>query len=81
MKILIPMIMISATISAQQKEKLPIPQGSEKEKKIQLPDKELKFGDMQNKMYKMPCAKADESVYSSLKDKRKDSTDYKILML
>jgi hypothetical protein len=30
-------------------------------------------------MYKMPSAKTDASVYSSLKDKRKDSTDYKML--
>lgn len=79
MKILIPMILIPVAISAQQKEKLSIPSDLEKEKKVQLPGKELKVGNMQNKMYKMPCVKADESVYSSLKDKRKDSTDYKIL--
>jgi hypothetical protein len=79
MKILIPMILLSVTISAQQKQKLPIPHNSEKQKKIKLPDKEVKFDKTQNKIYKMPFVEADESFYSSLKDKRKDTTDYKIL--
>lgn len=79
MKILIPIILLSVTISAQQKERLPTPQNSEKQKKIKLQNKEMKFDKTQNTIYKMPCVKADESLYSSLKDKRKDTTDYKIL--
>lgn len=79
MKLLIPIIFISVTISAQQKEKLPAPQRLEKDKKLESFDKEMKLNETQNRMYKMPCAKADEYAYSSLRDKRKDTTDYKIL--
>lgn len=79
--LLIPVVLISATISGQQKEKkLLIPkEDTISQKKLDLSGKETKPEDSQNKMYKMPSAKPDETRYSSFKGKRKDSTDYKIL--
>lgn len=78
--IVIPVILISVAVSAQQKEKkLPIPPDTLKQKKFDFQDKRIQPEDTQKKMYKMPSAKPDASVYSSLKDKRKDSTDYKML--
>ncbi|WP_263603125.1 hypothetical protein [Chryseobacterium sp. PET-29] len=81
MKILVlPVILFAVSASGQQKEKkLLIPHDTTKYKKSYFPDKEMKPSDPQRKIYKMPSAKPDESVYSSLKDKRKDTTDYKML--
>lgn len=81
MKILIiPVLLFAVSASGQQKEKkLLIPPDTTKQKKSYFPDKEIKPSDSQRKIYRMPSAKPDESVYSSLKDKRKDTTDYKML--
>jgi hypothetical protein len=78
--IVISFILISVTVSAQQKEKkLPIPSDTLKQNKFDRQDKRIQPEDPQKKMYKMPAAKPDASAYSSLKDKRKDTIDYKIL--
>lgn len=73
--------MISTTVSGQQKEKkLLIPrEDTIRQKKDGLQDKKTQPEDSQNKMYKMPSVKPDETRYSSLKDKKKDTTDYKML--
>lgn len=79
--VLVSVIFISTAISAQQKDKKTVlpKMDTAKVKTFTLPDQNLKPKDLQKEMYKMPSAKPDESLYSSLKDNRKDSTDYKML--
>lgn len=84
MKILFPVLFISALFSAQEKDKK---QPSPKTDSIKLRKKifdtknsDLKGQPAQKDIYRMPNAKPDEkSVYSSLKDKKIDTTDYKML--
>lgn len=79
--LLIPAVLISIAVLGQQKEnKLLMPKKDTiRQKKYDLQNKKLQREDPQNKMYKMPSAKPDQTRYSSLKDKRKDTTDYKML--
>jgi len=82
MKILvIPVIFFAVSASGQQKEKkLLIPKEDVISKKeLDLQSKKKQPENQQNKIYKMPSLKPDDGRYSSLKDKRKDTTDYKML--
>jgi len=82
MKILIiPVILFAVSASGQQKEKkLLIPkEDTISKKELDLQSKKIQPENQQNKIYKMPSLKPDDSRYSSLKDKRKDTTDYKML--
>lgn len=77
--VLASFIIISASISAQQK-KLVLPKKDTVEVHTFDPlNQNMKPKDHQKKMYEIPSVKPDESMYSSLKDKRKDTTDYKML--
>ncbi|WP_449387417.1 hypothetical protein [Chryseobacterium lineare] len=72
-------IIISVSVSAQQK-KLVLPKkDTAKVHTFDPLNQDLKATDHQKKMYEIPSVKPDESMYSSLKDKRKDTTDYKML--
>lgn len=77
--VLASFIIISVSISAQQK-KLVLPKKDiAKVHAFDPRNQELKLNNHQKKMYEIPSVKPDESMYSSLKDKRKDTTDYKML--
>ncbi|WP_346985332.1 hypothetical protein [Chryseobacterium sp. POE27] len=72
-------IIISVSVSAQQK-KLVLPKkDTAKVHTFDPLNQDQKAKDHQKKMYEIPSVKPDESMYSSLKDKRKDTTDYKML--
>jgi hypothetical protein len=76
------LLFISISLSAQQKEKRQlIPKTDTARIKNPNDDrKNINPPDQQKNLYKMPNAKpAHDSVYSGMKDKRKDTTDYKIL--
>lgn len=67
------------SVSAQQK-KLVLPKkDTAKVHAFDTLNQDQSAKDHQKKMYEIPSVKPDESMYSSLKDKRKDTTDYKIL--
>jgi hypothetical protein len=75
-------LFISVSLSAQQKEKRQrIPKtDTVRMKKPDAGKKNINPASSQKDLYKMPNLKpARDSVYSGMKDKRKDTTDYKIL--
>jgi len=76
-------LFISVSLSAQEKKKrqLIIPETDTVRMKKTDPNKNnINPADPQKGLYKMPNAKPDhDSVYSGMRDKRKDTTDYKIL--
>ncbi len=75
-------LFISVSLSAQQKEKRPLIPKTDtvRMKKSDARKKSINPTDSQKDLYKMSNAKpAYDSVYSGMKDKRKDTTDYKIL--
>lgn len=75
-------VFILVSLSAQEKEKKQLIPETDTVR-MGKPDhskKNINPADPQKDLYKMPTAKpADHSVYSGMKDKRKDSADYKIL--
>ncbi len=72
----VTLIVFSTAVSAQQKERKPLwPKKDSTE--IRLSDSVQKV--KRQDLYKMPSLKPDGSKYSSLRDTRKDSTDYKML--
>lgn len=81
--LLIPVLFISVSVSAQEIEKketspkvdsVKIHKFERVKKKSETPK------DEQKNMYRMPTAKpADVNAYSSMQSKKKDSTDYRIL--
>jgi hypothetical protein len=75
-------LFISVSLSAQQKEKRQLIPKTDtvRMKKPDAGKKNINPASSQKDLYKMPNAKpAHDSVYSGMKDKRKDTTDYKIL--
>lgn len=77
MKILsVSFVMISVAVSAQQKDKKNVLPKIDTAK-VHVSDSLQKA--KRQDLYKMPSLKPDASKYSSLKDNRKDSTDYKML--
>lgn len=81
--LLVALTFISISISAQEKERKQLSPKVDTIKMFKQDIKKNKLSDPKDQdrnLYKMPNAKPKEgSVYSSLKDKKKDSTDYKIL--
>lgn len=72
----VTLIVFSVAVSAQQKEnKAAWPKKDTAKVHVSDSVQNVKRQDL----YKMPSLKPDPSKYSSLKDKRKDSTDYKML--
>jgi hypothetical protein len=81
--LIIALTFISISVSAQEKEKKQL---SPKVDTIKMRKPDLSKNkltnpkDQERNLYKMPNAKPkDEAVYSSLKEKKRDTTDYKIL--
>ncbi|WP_027385307.1 hypothetical protein [Chryseobacterium gregarium] len=75
-------VFISVSLSAQQKEKRQLIPKTDtvRMKKPDLNTKDINSAEREKDLYKIPTARpANDSVYSGMKDKRKDSTDYKIL--
>ena len=74
---------ISISVSAQEKEKKQLIPRTDTTKLYKLDSKKIQPPqrmDQQKNLYKMPTAKPeDTAVYSKIKNKKKDTTDYKIL--
>lgn len=77
--VLASVIIISVSVSAQQKKPVLPKKDTAKVHAFDPRNQDLKPKDLEKKIYEIPSVKPDESMYSSLKDKRKDTTDYKML--
>lgn len=81
-KFILPGLLISVSFSAQAKKDLKprLPQFDMIQKKTGLNKDNISPMDQLKNLYKIPCAKPEDSVkYSGLKDTRKDQNDYRIL--
>ncbi|KQT23196.1 hypothetical protein ASG22_12485 [Chryseobacterium sp. Leaf405] len=73
---------ISSSIFAQQKEKKIVPPKKDSVKINKFDPNRRKLESPQNdekNIYKMPVAKPKDTIYSKMKNKKRDTTDYKIL--